>query len=102
MFSASAPQPPNGEVERALGALGLQYGGPRHIQNQTFSDSSHPNSPRFSDYQTEVHFLPLADGPLFSDSPESSSEPHTPSTYAGDVAVDRQPFFGIPSDGMIF
>jgi hypothetical protein len=101
-LSASAPQPFNGETERALRALGHQFGGLGNIQSQTFSDSSYPNSPDFSDHQTEVHFLPLTDGPLFSDSPESSSEPHTPSTYPGEIAVDHQPFIGVPSDGMMF
>jgi len=91
------------EMECALGHLGLQYGGPAsgtNTQSPTFSDSSYINLPELPS-QTEVHFLPLGDGPLFCDTPESSSEPHTPSTY-NEINADQQPFFGGSSDGMMF
>lgn len=97
-------QPPKREkVERPLRCAGLQYGSPAsgaNKQSPTFSDGSYANSPEFPG-QTEVHFLPLRDGPLFYETPESSSEPHTPSTY-GDKNMDQQPFFVGSSDGMMF
>ena len=90
------------QIGPALRTVALPYEGMAHsIQTHGFINNSYPNSPDFPD-QPEVHFLPLGDGPLFSDSPESSSEPHTPSTYIGDMTVDNQPFFGIPSDSTLF
>jgi len=104
-MSNSFQTPKRKEMKCAFGhGGGLQFGSLAssytNTQSPTFSDSSYINLSEFPN-QTEVHFLPLGDGPLFCDTPESSSEPHTPSTY-GDMNADQQPFFSGSSDGIMF
>jgi hypothetical protein len=64
-------------------------------ESPTMNNDSYPSSPELGGVP-DMHFMPIGDR-LFYDSPESASEPRTPSAFS-DMHMDPTPFFSNPDE----
>lgn len=88
-----------GEIDQLMNNRPISVGTQGISYTPPMSEQSYPGSPAL---QGDVQFLPLNGKPLFYDSTDSGSEPHTPDTSGfgavgadafGDMAIDPSAFF---------